>query len=106
MGSNEDRGKSRRPGREDPGCSSTGRVLDGRTIERSGDTVCSLHHPQGGEEHGFLGLASKPRLTVFWFGPQNRQLRFGDLGHKITVMISWFGPQNQAGYGLSVEPQN
>jgi hypothetical protein len=25
---------------------------------------------------------------------------------KITAMISWFGPRNQAGYGLSVLPQN
>jgi hypothetical protein len=23
---------------------------------------------------GFLGLASKPRVTVSWFGPQNQQL--------------------------------
>jgi hypothetical protein len=40
------------------------------------------------------------------FGPQNRQLWFGDLGIKITMSVSWFGPQNQAGYGLSVMPQN
>jgi hypothetical protein len=40
------------------------------------------------------------------FGPQNRQLRFGDLGLKITTTISWFGPQNQAGFGLSIVPQN
>jgi hypothetical protein len=38
--------------------------------------------------------------------PQNRQLRFGDLGFKITTTVSWFVPQNQAGYGLSVAPQN
>jgi hypothetical protein len=40
------------------------------------------------------------------FGPQNRQLWFGDLGLKITMTVSWFGPQNQAGFGLSVVPQN
>jgi hypothetical protein len=40
------------------------------------------------------------------FGPQNRQLLFGDLGVKITMTVSWFGPQNQAGSGLSVAPQN
>jgi hypothetical protein len=45
-------------------------------------------------------------VTVSWFGPQNRQLRFGDLGLKITVTVSWFGPQNQSGFGLSVVPQN
>jgi hypothetical protein len=39
-------------------------------------------------------------------GPQNRQLRFGDLALKITTTVSWFGPQNQAGYGLPVAPQN
>jgi hypothetical protein len=32
--------------------------------------------------------------------------RFGDLGIKITATVSWFGPQNQAGFSLSVAPQN
>jgi hypothetical protein len=36
---NEDRGRSRRPDVEDRGWSDTGRVLGGRTIERSGDAV-------------------------------------------------------------------
>jgi hypothetical protein len=66
----------------------------------------------------FSCLASKPVATVSWlslktkvvegcrFGPQNQQLRFGDLGFKITVTISRFGSQNQAGFGLSVAPQN
>jgi hypothetical protein len=31
-----------------------GRVLGGRTIERSGDTVCGLHRARGDEKHGFL----------------------------------------------------
>jgi hypothetical protein len=31
---------------------------------------------------------------------------FGDLGLKITAAVSWFGPQNQAGFSLSVAPQN
>jgi hypothetical protein len=39
-------------------------------------------------------LASKPVAQVFRFGPQNRQLWFGDLGLKITVMVFWFGHQN------------
>jgi hypothetical protein len=43
---------------------------------------------------------------VSWFGPQNRQLWFGDLGLKITAMVSWFGPQNQVGFDLSIAPQN
>jgi hypothetical protein len=33
----------------------TGRVLGGRTIGRSGDVVCGLHHARGNEEHVFLG---------------------------------------------------
>jgi hypothetical protein len=39
-------------------------VLGGWTVERSGDVVCGLHHAQGYEQRGFLGLASKPRSTV------------------------------------------
>jgi hypothetical protein len=44
------------------------------------------------------------RFSPIW--PQNRQLWFGELDLKITVMVSWFGPQNQAGFGLSVVSQN
>jgi hypothetical protein len=33
----------------------TGRVLDGRAIERSDGTVCGLHRACGNEEHEFLG---------------------------------------------------
>jgi hypothetical protein len=48
----------------------------------------------------FFGLASKPVVTVSSglasksvalgspFGPQNRQLHFGDLGLKITATVS------------------
>jgi hypothetical protein len=50
-------------------------------------------------------LASKP-VMGFLVEPQNQQLQFGQLGLKITVTVSWFRPQNQAGYGLSVVPQN
>jgi hypothetical protein len=71
-GSDEDLCRSRRPGAEDWGWSSTYWVLGGRTIGRSGDAVCGLHHAQGDEERGFLDLASKPRSTVSQFGPQNR----------------------------------
>jgi hypothetical protein len=35
------------------GC--TGRVLDGRAIERSGGAVCDLHRARGDEEREFLG---------------------------------------------------
>jgi hypothetical protein len=104
-GSNEDRGKSRRLGVEDRERSGTNWVLGGRTIGRSGDTVCDLHHTHGGDKrHRFLGLASKPvamvcqwfglktTTTVSWFGPQNQGRQIGDLGIKITVTVSWFGP--------------
>jgi hypothetical protein len=43
-GSDKDHDMSRRPGAEDQGWSSIGRVLDGRTVERSGDAVRGLHH--------------------------------------------------------------
>jgi hypothetical protein len=33
----------------------TGRVLGGQTIGRSDDTVSSLHHARGDEEHTLLG---------------------------------------------------
>jgi hypothetical protein len=109
---------------------STDQVLGGQTIERLGDVVCDLQRAQGDEEHGFLGLASKPRSTVSpglaskpvatvlvvgpqnhslefsQFEPQNQQLRFGDLAHRSTMTVSWFVPQNQVGYGLSITPQN
>jgi hypothetical protein len=45
-------------------------------------------------------------VRVFRFGPQNRQLWFGDFSLKITVTVFWFGPQNQVGFGLSIAPQN
>jgi hypothetical protein len=43
-GSDEDLGRSRRPDAENRGWSSTGWVLGGRTIGRSGDAVCGLYH--------------------------------------------------------------
>jgi hypothetical protein len=64
-GSDEDHGGSRRPGAKDRGWSSIVWVLGDRTIERSGDAMCGLHHAQGDEVHGFHGLASKPWSTVF-----------------------------------------
>jgi hypothetical protein len=83
--------------------------------------VCSLHHAQGDEERGFLGLPSKPRTTispslaskplatVLMLWSQNHSLGFPGLGLKIDncgLVISWFEPQNQVDYNLSVAPQN
>jgi hypothetical protein len=45
-------------------------------------------------------------LWVSWFVPQNRQLRFDNLGLEITVTVFWFVPQKHVGYGLSVVPPN
>jgi hypothetical protein len=53
-GSNEDLGRSMRPGAEDRGWPSTGQVPNGRTIGRSGDAVCGLYHAHGDEERRFL----------------------------------------------------
>jgi hypothetical protein len=64
VGSDDDRGRSRRPNAEDWGWSSTCQVLGGCTIERSHDAVCGLHRAQGDEECEFLGLPSKLRSTV------------------------------------------
>jgi hypothetical protein len=104
--SDEDHDRSMRPDAEDQWWSSIGRILSGRVIGRSGNTVYGLHHTHEDEEHRFFGLASKSRSTVFRFGPQNRQLRFGDLDLKITATVSYFMPQNQASFGLSVVSQN
>jgi hypothetical protein len=54
----------------------------------------------------FLVEPQNQSRRVSRFEPQNRQLRFGDLGSKIIATVSWFGPQNQDGNGLSVVPQN
>jgi hypothetical protein len=94
-GSDEDRGRSRRHDAEDRGWSSTGRVLGGRTIERSGNVVCGLYSSQGDEERGFLGLASKPRSTVSL-----------GLASKLGLRVFHFVPQNIVDYGLLFPPQN
>jgi hypothetical protein len=46
-------GRIRRPGVEDRGWSSTGRVLSGRRIGTSGDTVCVLYRVHIDKERGF-----------------------------------------------------
>jgi hypothetical protein len=56
VGSDKDHGRNRRPGVEDQGWSSTGQILSGQMIERTGVTVCGLHRTQGDEEREFLGL--------------------------------------------------
>jgi hypothetical protein len=55
-------------------------------------TVCTMH--------------MKTRSVGILVEPQNQGQWFSDLDLKITVMVSWFGHQNQAGFVLSVTPQN
>jgi hypothetical protein len=77
--------------------------------------ICTMHMemksagflvwPQNQGRRFISGLASKSLGRVFRFGPQNLQLRFSDLGIKITATVSWLGPQNKVGYSLLVAPQ-
>jgi hypothetical protein len=67
-------------------------------------TVCTVHKEMKSVE--FLVEPQNQGHRVSQFGPQNQQLRFGDLCLKIIAIASWFVPQNQAGYSLSVAPQN
>jgi hypothetical protein len=68
-GSGKDRDKSRRLGADDRGWPSTDQVLNGRMVERSGDTVCGLHRAQEDEERRFFGSASKlNRFKVIYKG--------------------------------------
>jgi hypothetical protein len=66
--------------------------------------VCTVHKET--RSAGFLVEPQNQGRRVSRFGPQNRQLRFGDLSIKIIVTVFLFGHQNQADYGLSVAPQN
>jgi hypothetical protein len=47
--------RSRTPVADERRCSSTVRILGGRTIERSDDVVCILHRAQEDDERKFLG---------------------------------------------------
>jgi hypothetical protein len=76
------------------------------TMHEETRSACFLVWPQNQGRWFVSGLASKPLRQVSWFGPQNRQLWFGDLGRKITATFSWLEAQNQAGYSLSIAPQN
>jgi hypothetical protein len=76
------------------------------TVHKKMRSAGFLVWPQNQGRQFVTGLASKPLGRVSRFGPQNRQLRFGDLDIKITMTVSWVGPQNHVGYGLSIVPQN
>jgi hypothetical protein len=66
----------------------TGRVLGGRAIERSGDSVCGLHRARGDEEHMLLGRTSKPRSTVYeWLGLKTTQTGFSVWASKPVATV-------------------
>jgi hypothetical protein len=64
---------------------------------RSGDRVtpcmvCTVHKEM--RNMCFLVEPQNQGRGVSQFGPQNRQLWFGDVDLKIITTVSWFGPQN------------
>jgi hypothetical protein len=98
----------------------TGRVIGGRTIERSGGVVYGLHRTREDEKRRFLGWASKPTPTICqWFAIKTIETVFSGLtlksvatvlsalASKLVVMVSpglvskpvarvsWFWPQNR-----------
>jgi hypothetical protein len=54
--------------------------------------ICTVHKKI--RSTNFLVEPQNQGRRVSRFGPQNRQVQFGDLGLKITMTVSWFGPQN------------
>jgi hypothetical protein len=95
LGSDEDRGRSRRLGAQDRRWSSIGQILGGRMIESSGDTVCGVHHAQGDKERGLLGLASKPRSTISpGLASKSVVTVSPSLVSQPLAWVSRFGPQN------------
>jgi hypothetical protein len=84
----------------------TGRILGDRTTERSGDAVCGLHRAREGDEHGFLGSASKPRSTVCqWFDLKTTWTVFSCLILKPVATVS-LSLASKSVVGFAVEPQN
>jgi hypothetical protein len=79
------------------------------TVEASrveGEIISESGAPAQNRQLRFGVLGLKITVMVFWFGPQNRQIQFGDLDIKVTATVSCFGHQNQSGFGLSVASQN
>jgi hypothetical protein len=88
VGSDEDHGRSRRPGTEDRGWSSTGWVLSGRTIGRLYDAMCGLRHARGDQEHRFLGRASQPKsMFCQWSGLKTTGIDLLVWASKLTAMV-------------------
>jgi hypothetical protein len=96
----------------------TCQILGGWVIERSVGVVCGLHRARGDEERGFLGLASKPRSTVYdSLASKAAATVSGGLASKLTTTISGglaskpaatisIGFASKPVMGFLVEPQN
>jgi hypothetical protein len=73
-----------------------GRILSGRTIERSGGAVCDLHRARRDEGRGFLNWVLKPSSTVcYWFGFKITRTIFSSLASKPMATVSLVWPQNR-----------
>jgi hypothetical protein len=74
------------------GNSRTGRVLGGRAIEKSGDTVCGLHHARGDEKARVSSLSLKTKIDNFLrFDLKTSGDGFSGLGLKIgsSDLVIW-----------------
>jgi hypothetical protein len=85
----------------------TGRVLDGRAVERSGGAVCGLHLACGDLERGFSWLIlKKPRSMVYeWFGLKTTRTVFISLASKLVATV-FPGLTSKPVVGFLIEPQN
>jgi hypothetical protein len=68
VGSDKDRGRSRRPGADDRGWSITGQVLGGRVIGRPDDAMSGLYHAMEMRSVGFLVWPQNPDQHFHGFG--------------------------------------
>jgi hypothetical protein len=81
-------------------------------VQRTGDNQAQVRYSVARRSRGWVmpcavcTVHKEARSAGYLVEPQNQGWRFGDLTLKITATISWFGPQKQAGFGLSVAPQN
>jgi hypothetical protein len=55
--------------------------------------ICTVHNET--MSASFLVQPQNQGQRVSQFGPQNQQLQFSNLTHKIITTISLFGPQNK-----------
>jgi hypothetical protein len=92
-GSDEDHGRSRRPGAEDEGWSSTCRVLGGQAIKRSGDAMCVCAVYKETRSVGFLVWPQKQgRWFVSSLTSKSTGTGFPVWASKLAATVcQWFG---------------